>query len=223
MATFTGTTKEFHDYIGPRIRNLVNGITRKHRLARNGVCEFCSNKAELQSAHVHGKDRRSIIETKLNTFKTLNGEVTCDLEIIESLIIEAHMPIDDAFKFICHPCHVRYDSNYLVPGTTSKLYKNKSGLPEFAKLSRIKLWAQRPHQANHKFICAYLTLEELGDIDYQSFRNKCVDDYQIKGFDGHFASLKTDSGNSHGAVFYEEKGHVMMWPRVRDEVRLYFN
>jgi hypothetical protein len=223
MATFTGTIKEFHDYFGPRIRNVVNGITRKHRLAHNGVCEFCSNKAELQSAHVHGKDRRTIIEAALKPFETPSGEVACDLTDIESKIIDAHMPIEDTFKFICHPCHVKYDSNNSSPVSTGgKQHERKPDSPEFTKISRIQLWAQRPHQANHKFIRAYLSLEKAGCIDYDSFKKKCIEEYQINGFDGHFASLKTDAGNSHGAVFYEKRGQVLMWQRVRDEVRVYF-
>ena len=36
MPTFTGTNREFKRYIGPRLRNLVQVITKKHKAAGNG-------------------------------------------------------------------------------------------------------------------------------------------------------------------------------------------
>lgn len=223
MAKFIGSLKEFHDYIGPRIRNVVNGITRKHRLEKGGICEFCGKSAELQSAHVHGKDRRSIIESVLKPLTNSNGEIACDIGNVEEKIICAHMPIEDTFKFICHPCHVEYDSSGVKDTSCKKMIKSVNlDKPGFTKIGRIRLWANRSHQANHKFIRAYLNLERPEGIPFDVFKKECTERYGITGFNGHFASLKTDAGNSHGTVFYEDHGKVYMWPTVRQEVKEYF-
>src|SRR5271155_3245853 len=109
MATFEGSFQEFHDHLGPRIRNLVNGFARKGRNARNGVCEECQKTGqELDSAHVHGRDRRTIIETVL--FRYLSGGVVrCIIKEAESEILAEHGDIREAFKFLCKECHVEYD------------------------------------------------------------------------------------------------------------------
>ncbi len=111
MARFMGTFKEFHNHIGPRIRNVANAIARKERNARNGLCQHCQKKfPELDSAHIHGRSRRQIIEQVLMKF-TINaqGYVDCDLGEVERLIMEAHQPITDNFLFLCKKCHTEYD------------------------------------------------------------------------------------------------------------------
>jgi hypothetical protein len=65
MAKFIGTVQEFHHFIGPKIRNSVNLAARNHRNRVGGVCQECGQKAELQSAHVHGRGRRTMIEAIL--------------------------------------------------------------------------------------------------------------------------------------------------------------
>jgi len=65
MARFEGEMQEFHDFVGPRIRNKINTFVKKHRKAKNGICEECREHAILDSAHVHGKGRRKIIESVL--------------------------------------------------------------------------------------------------------------------------------------------------------------
>jgi hypothetical protein len=34
--------------------------------------------------------------------------------------------------------------------------------------------------------------------------------------------MKTDSGNSHGKVFYDQNGIVSIWPQVREEIKKHF-
>jgi len=109
MAIFEGTIQEFHHLIGPRIRNAINNFTRSHRKRLNGICENCGLEKELHSAHVHGNGRRSIIENVLSDFDN-NGVIKCDIDIAEKRILEAHQPIEKYFKFLCHSCHVEYDS-----------------------------------------------------------------------------------------------------------------
>ena len=65
MAIFEGTVQEFHDFIGPRIRNAVNNLTRSYRKKLNGICEECGKEKELHSSHKHDRGRRDIIERLL--------------------------------------------------------------------------------------------------------------------------------------------------------------
>jgi hypothetical protein len=223
MAQFIGTVQEFHHFIGPKIRNAVNGITRNHRLQRNGYCEDCGSNAELHSAHVHGKGRREIIEQELLRFIDERGVVSCSLEDIESNILKAHLPIESTFRFLCHTCHVRYDSapNQNLRPTNSKTDHAPAG-GEFLKLSRIKLWASRPQQINHKIVRAFLQLENNGEVEYSALQRHCTENLRIPGFAGHYASMKTDAGNAHGKVFFNIGSKVRMWDRARSEVDAYF-
>ena len=98
MAIFKGTIQEFHHFLGPRIRNAINNFTRKYRNQRDGICENCGEKKELHSAHVHGQERRSIIEKIL--FPYLHeGQVRCNIETTEKEILKAHLPIAIALNF----------------------------------------------------------------------------------------------------------------------------
>jgi len=227
VAKFIGTMQEFHHFIGPRIRNAVNQAARVHRNELGGICESCGQQAELQSAHIHGRDRRTIIETVLINSQNRAGLVECDLEETEKLVINAHLPIKDTFKFLCHPCHVSYDS-----GTRNSLPVNKrspylggkgtSGNGEFRKIGRIKLWASRPNQINHQIIRAFMQFEQGGVVKRSLLKDYCTQKLGISGFDGAYASMKTDAGNAHGKVFFDDGDVVRMWPRVRVEVDKYF-
>lgn len=223
MAIFQGSVQEFHHFFGPKIRNAINNLTRKYRNEKNGVCEFCGKTAELQSAHVHGRNRRMIIEMVLKHHTDSEGNIVCSLGDVEAEIIKAHEPIEETFKFICHPCHVEYDSTEKSKAQSITTYQRGKIKPEFSKLSRIKLWANRPHQINSKIIRAYLKLENDGEVSLSKLRKYCIDKYAVSEFDSHFASMKTDKGNSHGAVFYENGQSVKIWDRVRDEINIYFN
>ncbi len=80
MATFEGTHSgnSTATWVS-RIRNAVNLFARKERLARGGVCEDSrQGRADpLQSAHVHGKGRRTIIEAVLSYYAVEEG-VRCE-------------------------------------------------------------------------------------------------------------------------------------------------
>jgi|WetSurMetagenome_2_1015567.scaffolds.fasta_scaffold98149_1 hypothetical protein len=113
MATFEGTIQEVHDFLGPRIRNKVNNLTRNTRLARQGICEHCGERKELQSAHTHGHDRRMLIEKVLREYK-VNDKVRFDVIEVERRILEVHQPIEETFVFLCQSCHAVYDSAIVV-------------------------------------------------------------------------------------------------------------
>jgi hypothetical protein len=121
MAKFEGNIQEFHHYIGPRIRNRIQYLARKERNARNGVCEDCQNTGqELHSAHVRGRDRRTIIESVLARYES-NGIVSCDIGIAEFEVIAEHGDVREAFKFLCNGCHVIYDKTYACASGDSNM------------------------------------------------------------------------------------------------------
>jgi len=110
MAKFQGTIQEFHRFIGPRIRNAVNSMTRRARTERNGICEQCGKNASLDSAHVHGRGRIEIISDVLSAYSEGNTVIIEDLLEVEVKILEAHRPIEQTFKFLCRLCHREYDN-----------------------------------------------------------------------------------------------------------------
>ena len=233
MARFEGTIQEYHDYIGPRIRNKVNNITRTARLSRNKICEHCGQEGELQSAHVHGFERRVIIERVLSLYKK-DKVISCDLAMVEQQILEAHKPVNEIFLFLCQECHKKYDSDMKMKIKVIK--KPKKGLvhhpmPDpsnhgFPKLDRIESWANKPYQINHKIIRAYLFLEKGGKVLLRNLNRTCsaLDSkfYVGENFKGNYASMKTDAGHAHGKVFYDDDGVVFIYPVVRKEIRKWF-
>ena len=108
MATFEGSNKDFKRWIGPRLRNLVNLITKKHRVAV-GACEHCGSKEELESAHVHGRDRTEIIDLILGNEVQDNLVIRLDLDRFEQEFRSAHEPFENVFLILCRNCHRKYD------------------------------------------------------------------------------------------------------------------
>jgi len=184
---------------------------------------MCENKAELQSAHVHGHERRTLIEKVLLKYADEQGTISCVPDEIETRILEAHLPIEHTFKFICQACHAQYDAGSGRPeNERGSLAKTSSIDGDFPKLSKIKLWANRPGQINHRIIRAFLFLERNAEVEYSELRRYCTENLQISNFHGHYASMKTDAGNSHGRVFFNEGSKVKIWDRVRKEIDAFF-
>jgi len=109
MARFTGTVQEFHHLIGPRIRNAVNIACKSYRDRLGGICQECGEKAELQSAHVHERDRRTLIEAVLKDHTDETGVVKCDLATAERRIIERTTRSRRRFAFF---------ASHAIPHTT---------------------------------------------------------------------------------------------------------
>lgn len=227
MAYIKCTIQEYHHFIGPRIRNAVQGFTKKSRDTKNNICEHCGEPNILESAHIHGKGRRTIIEEVLTDY-TNDGWIEGDLKEIEYRILSAHLPIENYFMFLCKACHNKYDSTNLEKAVRS--YTDRKSLhvdnPDFNKIRRVKLWAEREHQSNHKIIKAYLELCNKGNVTFDQLKSKCTDPFRedlfIDKVEGHFASMKSDKGNAHGKVFYEENGHIKIYEPVMVEIRRHF-
>jgi len=109
MARFKGTIQEFYKFIEPRIRNVINTFAKMERLKHKGICQHCNDHSELQSTHIHGRERRAIIDQVLSRFNS-DGLIDCDLVDVENRILNAHNPISETFLFLCHKCHRIYDA-----------------------------------------------------------------------------------------------------------------
>ena len=115
MASFIGTRKEFKRYIGPRLRNLVNILTKNHRI-RVANCNHCGAKERLESAHVRGRERNQLIDALLEEF-THNEIITIDLGIFERKFVAEHEPIERTILILCRECHLKYDAITLASQT----------------------------------------------------------------------------------------------------------
>lgn len=109
MAVFEGSEPEFNRYVGPRVRNVVQLMTKSAKRAADGACAHCGRTGvELEAAHVHGRERTTIIHELLERYRV--GEAyRVDLEAFERELKAAHEPIGETFLFLCPECHRAYD------------------------------------------------------------------------------------------------------------------
>ncbi len=122
MALFSGNHKEFRRYIGPRLRNLVNTLTRKHK-AQISACQHCDAKENLESAHVHGRDRNDIIELILSK-ESSDGVVSVDIQKFEERFVEEHQPLEKSILILCRECHRKYDAKPKKVGRIRQIVEN---------------------------------------------------------------------------------------------------
>lgn len=108
MATFVGTESEFNRYVGPRVRNVVNAMTKAAK-KEAGFCALCGRSVpELEAAHVHGRERTTIIHELLERYRA-GDTYRVDLDSFERELKAAHEPIGETFLFLCPECHRAYD------------------------------------------------------------------------------------------------------------------
>lgn len=110
MAVFTGTNQEFKRYIGPRLRNLVQMITKKHKAAV-AACEHCGVSEDLEAAHIQGRDRNQIIDLLMDANSSTHF-ITVDLEKFETDFRREHDPVEKAILILCRQCHTKYDAGH---------------------------------------------------------------------------------------------------------------
>jgi len=129
---FKGNLSDFKHYIGGYCRNMVNGLAKKERDSRNGICEWCGQKKVLQSAHRTGEERVAIIENILEThFKKGPDYYEVDLIVFEDLFAKKQTPILEHFFFLCSDCHNSYDGKSAFAGviTTADLISKRAVKP----------------------------------------------------------------------------------------------
>lgn len=122
---FMGDIKSFKKYIAAGYRNKVNVWAKPERDKQNTICEFCREKAELQSAHREGKEFKDIIIQILEKkYKIEKNLYKVDLVDFEREFKEAHNPIRDVFFFLCSECHNKYDKSNEI--TTEQLINKRA-------------------------------------------------------------------------------------------------
>lgn len=126
MAKFVGGFHDFHVLVGPKIRNVVQNITKKKKNELNNICQNCNKQNELDAAHIHGRLRQDIMKIVLEKYKSDDGNYTIPNlhKVIEEIKAE-HIPIEKNFYFLCKKCHREYDSKK-IDLNNSKFKKSTS-------------------------------------------------------------------------------------------------
>ena len=113
MASFVGTNKEFHRYIGPQLRNLVQQITKPYK-KKVGACESCTVTENLEAAHVNERSRLDVID-QIVARHTFDGIITVNLKTFEEEFKNAHLPIEKSVRILCKKCHKQYSQVVSTP------------------------------------------------------------------------------------------------------------
>ena len=114
-AKYVGGFEEFKRYVGPKCRNEVNIFCKSEREKHNGICEYCGQKAVLQSAHI--TERPLIIKDILDqNYQLVKGVDSYEVPLEEffAKFKEAHMPIPDHIFFLCKNCHDGLDKHNTI-------------------------------------------------------------------------------------------------------------
>ena len=218
MAEFVGTIEEFNRYIGPRIRNVINVIAKSERKSRNGICEHCGAKAELQSAHIKGHERTLIIKDVLSNYK--DGE-SIDINEVESEIINRHYPIKEKFLFICKSCHTKYDAKdrdeLLMEHEADENLEIKDIdiiSDEIEKVkTRVSNWFENRDQINSTILLTFLSMDNKdGRVNISDLEKKCSLGDKFKT---NFSQMINMSSKNHGKVFSVADGEVELWSEVK--------
>ena len=236
MAQFIGTNREYHDFIGPRIRNVVQRITLTEKKKCNNVCAHCKKEnVELESAHIHGNERKRIVENILSKYK-IDSHFEIDIGKVENEIIQAHYPISKNFYFLCRSCHKIYDSKYSedeiydeVKNEDTKLIINKQKQKleilndidiEVEKIrNKLPKWFRNKNQYNSKIMYAFLKLYENNEkVNYDVLKNEA----NIETFKSNFDQMKNIQKKNHGKIFEQEGDYVYLWENVKELVLNYY-
>jgi len=231
MAIFIGTDREYHDFIGPRIRNVVQRITLNEKRKCNNICAHCKNEhVELESAHIHGNERKKIVEKILAQYK-IDNLYKIDIAIVENEIIKAHYPINENFIFLCRSCHKKYDSQYQedeiydedqnvknisITKNINKLENTNENDLEFNKIqNKLPNWLRNKNQYNSKILYAFMRLYEKNEkVSYEALKNET----NIETFKSNFDQMKNFGKQNHGKIFEQRGDYVYLWENVKELV-----
>jgi predicted RNA-binding Zn-ribbon protein involved in translation (DUF1610 family) len=111
VATLECTVEEFHKFIGPKVRNDIQYLTKKRKRSLGYRCENCGKKRELEAAHI-GASRKQIIERVLRKHRSVGsaGRISVDLAEVRNEISTAHVPIEKHVRMLCSDCHRKLDA-----------------------------------------------------------------------------------------------------------------
>lgn len=109
--TFVGSKEEFVKFIGGYCRNKVLNLTRAEK-KKLGVCQTpsCRKRTTLEAAHIHGRERITIINEILDNYINSDNLVEINLNDFERLFVEEHTPISKSIIVLCKDCHRAYDN-----------------------------------------------------------------------------------------------------------------
>ena len=108
---FKGDKKSFNKFIGPRLRNFVQSLTKKHK-KEIGKCEHCGvDNKKFDAAHKHDFTRKKIIEKILSDYRIDHIKYEVDLIEFEKKFKSEHTPISRVILVLCESCHTLYDKN----------------------------------------------------------------------------------------------------------------
>lgn len=111
---FEGTFDQFYEYLNDYVKNQIPQLTKKYK---NGKCELCGSNAQLDAAHIRGKERIVCMKDAFNRSIIHQNNTKCciNLDLFAEEIKKIHSdPFN--FHFLCHDCHKEYDN----PNSTIK-------------------------------------------------------------------------------------------------------
>jgi hypothetical protein len=185
-------------------------LIKKANFDEDVLAEFIQNCLKMQ----HNKKTTDEIIKQLTSVDEENQVIELlrenlqtkyDKEIVDLVIERISINISSQ---VIHPC-----ANEISATPQSQIQEEGP-----KAIRRIPRWAKNPSQINHKILRAFLKLQaENGSVTVLALRQRCSD----INFPSHYASMKTDHGNSHGKVFEESNGYVTIWDVVQPTIEKY--
>ncbi len=83
-------------------------LTKKHK-AEISACEYCGSQNNLESAHIHGRERNVLIDLILSEYMS-SGIAEVEIDQFEERFKKEHQPLEKSILILCRNCHRQYDS-----------------------------------------------------------------------------------------------------------------
>lgn len=208
MAVFEGSEPEFNRYVGPRVRNVVQLMTKSAKRAAGGACAHCGRTGvELEAAHVHGRERTTIIHELLERYRV--GETyRVDLEAFERELRSSHEPMEETFLFLCSDCHRAYDREGHAPTEDGRPARPAAGALESSSSPVPEGLGLAPGETNKSYVTrVFSRLYDEGRIPESELRRlsehgRMEGEYRLRNF-GFSRPLFVRSDEER----FDEKGH----------------
>jgi protein-arginine kinase activator protein McsA len=163
---YKGSEKDFNKYFSGYCRNLVQKLT-KHYKVKIGRCEYCNTSdGQLDSAHLHGKERKEIIKKILSNY-TKGSVIKINLNDFKVKFIQAHTPIEETIKILCKGCHTKYDNKEESIVSNDKLQISTLPIGKYVRARIVEL--QTGGHLNPKEILRLQNLDYSREIFISNF------------------------------------------------------